>query len=163
MHVCVQTTGLWFRQCKTVVFRRFSVLTRRSMSVAVHRRFGRPCVYAATACLATGGATDSVHRRSQRTIQLQQRRIRFQRWFGGGEGLFSSLFLRIFRAPPGCPGVERQFSEPSTTKSSSLSRAPAQLIRSRLWAYTPRSVNVLQKQQQPSCRSSSSSPSRTRA
>ena len=29
----------------------------------------------------------------------------------------------MFRAPPDCPGVERQFLEPSTTKSSSLSRA----------------------------------------
>ena len=33
--------------------------------------------------------------------------------------------LGIFRAPPGRPGVERQFSEPSMTKSSLLSRAPA--------------------------------------
>ena len=43
----------------------------------------------------------------------------FQRGFGGDVG------LGIFRAPPGRPGVERQFSEPSMTKSSLLSRAPA--------------------------------------
>ena len=43
----------------------------------------------------------------------------FQRGFGGVVG------LGIFCAPPGRPGVERQFSEPSMTKSSLLSRAPA--------------------------------------
>ena len=43
----------------------------------------------------------------------------FQRGFGGDVG------LGIFRAPPGRPGVERQFSEPLMTKSSLLSRAPA--------------------------------------
>ena len=45
--------------------------------------------------------------------------------YGGGEWIFSRFF-RGFRAPPGCPRVERQFSEPSTTKRSLLSRAPAQ-------------------------------------
>ena len=34
--------------------------------------------------------------------------------------------FRIFRAPPGYPGVERQFSEPSMAKSSLPSRGPAQ-------------------------------------
>ena len=43
----------------------------------------------------------------------------FQRGFGGDVG------LSIFRAPPGRPGVERQFSEPSMMKSSLSSRAPA--------------------------------------
>ena len=43
----------------------------------------------------------------------------FQRGFGGDVG------LGFFRAPPGRPGVERQFSEPSVTKSSLLSRARA--------------------------------------
>ena len=38
---------------------------------------------------------------------------------------FGDVGLGIFRAPPGRPGVERQFSEPSMTKSSLLSRAPA--------------------------------------
>ena len=42
-----------------------------------------------------------------------------RRGFGGDVG------LGIFRGPPGRPGVERQFSEPSMTKSSLLSRAPA--------------------------------------
>ena len=28
--------------------------------------------------------------------------------YGGGEGIFGA-FCAIFRAPPGCPGVERQF------------------------------------------------------
>ena len=44
----------------------------------------------------------------------------------GGDEVFFSRFFRIFRAPPGRPGVERQFSEPLTMKSSSSSRAPAQ-------------------------------------
>ena len=35
-------------------------------------------------------------------------------------------FFRIFRAPPGCPGVERQFLETSMAKSSLPSRAPPQ-------------------------------------
>ena len=42
---------------------------------------------------------------------------------GAVDGFFSRIF-RGFRAPPGRPGVERQFLEPSMTKSSSLSRAP---------------------------------------
>ena len=50
----------------------------------------------------------------------------FQRGFGGDAG------VGIFRAPPGCPGVERQFSEPLMMKSSSSSRAPAQLVRGDL-------------------------------
>ena len=41
----------------------------------------------------------------------------FQRGFGGDVG------FGIVRAPPGRPGVERQFSEPSMTKSSLPSRA----------------------------------------
>ena len=42
----------------------------------------------------------------------------FQRGYGGDSR------VGIFRAPPGCPGVERQFLEPSMMKSSSSSRAP---------------------------------------
>ena len=42
---------------------------------------------------------------------------------GAVDGFFSRIF-RGFRAPPGCPGVERQFLEPSMVKSSSPSRAP---------------------------------------
>ena len=38
--------------------------------------------------------------------------------YGGDERGFWAVFFRIFRAPPGCPGVERQFLEPSMTKSS---------------------------------------------
>ena len=43
----------------------------------------------------------------------------FQRGFGGDVG------LGIFRAPPGRPGVERQFSEPSMMRNSLSSRANA--------------------------------------
>ena len=43
--------------------------------------------------------------------------------YGGDEGVLGP-FSVIFRAPPDCPGVERQFSEPSMAKSSSSLRAP---------------------------------------
>ena len=38
MHVAVQMTGLWFRQCITAVFRSCGALSRLSMSFAVHRQ-----------------------------------------------------------------------------------------------------------------------------
>ena len=47
-------------------------------AVAVHRRLDVPVIMQRRS-LAVGEASDSAHRRSQRTIQLQQRRIRFQR------------------------------------------------------------------------------------
>ena len=46
-------------------------------------------------------------------------------WRFGGCWVFSRIF-RGFRAPPGRPGVERQFSEPSSTHTCECSRAPAQ-------------------------------------
>ena len=42
-------------------------------------------------------------------FRSQQRRARFQQC---GDEWFLSAFVAIFRAPPGCPGVERQFSSP---------------------------------------------------
>ena len=33
MHVVVQMTGLWFRQCRTAVFRSCDALSRLSMSL----------------------------------------------------------------------------------------------------------------------------------
>ena len=42
---------------------------------------------------------------------------------GLSRGFGGDAVAGIFRAPPGCPGVERQFSEPSMMKSSSSSRA----------------------------------------
>ena len=38
VHVAVQMTGLWFRQCITAVFRSCGALSRLSMSFAVHRQ-----------------------------------------------------------------------------------------------------------------------------
>ena len=67
-------------------------------------------------------ASNSVHRRSSWTFQYAQRPGVFKRGFGGDVG------LGIFRAPPGRPAVERQFSEPSIMKSSLSSRAPAQFV-----------------------------------
>ena len=60
----------------------------------------------------------------------------FQRGFGGDAG------VGIYRTRPVCPGVERQFSEPSMMKSSSSSRAPAQLVRTDLSTLTFCSVNL---------------------
>ena len=59
----------------------------------------------------------------QRRVQLSPVGLPFMvaKRFDGFFGL-----LAIFRAPPGCPGVERQFSEPSMVKSSLPSRALAQ-------------------------------------
>ena len=87
-------------------------------------RCGRPCDLAATLsrcwrCLRISSSPDLVD------TQFAQRQVTV----GCGDGLFDA-FRVIFRAPPGCPGVERQFLEPSMTKSSSLSRAPLPI---RLW------------------------------
>ena len=46
------------------------------------------------------------------------------------------VFFRFFRAPPGCPRVQRQFSEPSTAKSSSLLRALARFHAQHLSTLT---------------------------
>ena len=51
-------------------------------------------------------------------------------------GVFLGGSDAFFRAPPGCPGVERQFLEPSTAKSSSLSRAPLPIRTVVTWTYT---------------------------
>ena len=87
--------------------------------------------------VSAGGASNSVHRQSLWTFQYAQR-----------QGAFSRVWRRCrvgpFRAPPGRPGVERQFSEPSMMKSSLSSRAPAQLAQ-RLWTYTFVSLQLVSK------------------
>ena len=70
----------------------------------------------------SGSAPDSVHRGIGGHSSSQQRQV-FDLPVAAMMGLFDA-FCVIFRAPPGCPGVERQFFEPSTMKSSSSSRAP---------------------------------------
>ena len=70
------------------------------------------------------GASDPVHR--QRSVDLPVCNEMGFFFMGMAAVKGFSRFVRFFRGPPGCPGVKRQFSEPSTTKSSSLSRAPAQ-------------------------------------
>ena len=47
-----------------------------------------------------------------------------------------SRFFRIFRAPPSHPGVERQFSEPSSTHTCECSRVPAQFHAQSLLTWT---------------------------
>ena len=53
------------------------------------------------------------------------------------KGLFDA-FCVIFRAPPGCPGVERQFFELSSAHNCECSRAPAgcQIMTVVRWTYT---------------------------
>ena len=90
-------------------------------------------------CRSSSGSRGRCHRFSSSPefvdLPVCNESLGFQRGYGGDAG------VGIFRAPPGCPGVERQFSEPSMMKSSSSSRALAQLVHSRLWTYTPRFVN----------------------
>ena len=61
-------------------------------------------VYDTRCCTMTGGLVDRM----------------LSAGYGGDEGFFG-LFQVIFRAPPGCPGVERHFTKPSMAKSSSSS------------------------------------------
>ena len=81
--------------------------------------YGRPCAYAATSglslwrCLRLSSSPELVD------IPVAENRGLRPGFCGGDVG------LGIFRAPPGRPGFERQFSEPSMTKSSLLSRALA--------------------------------------
>ena len=91
---------------------------------------GGPCDHAETVCLATWRCLRFSSFRSLRTFQLCNRDgYSVLHWvaenggYGGDEGFFWR-YWRIFRAPPVCPGVERQFLEPSTAKSSLPSRAP---------------------------------------
>ena len=85
------------------------------LAVAVHRKGVDVPVTVQRRSLAVGGATDSVHRLIWWTSQFALRQVAV----GCGDGLFDA-FCVIFRAPPGCPRVERQFLEPSMTKSSSI-------------------------------------------
>ena len=96
-----------------------AVLSRWSMSLFVQFIDGMDVAVIMQRCwVSCWRCLNSVHRQSSWTFQYAQRRG-FQRGFGCDEG------WAFFRAPPGRPGVERQFSEPSMTKSSLLSRAPA--------------------------------------
>ena len=65
--------------------------------------FGRPCDHTATVCRDTGSASDSFHRQSLQTLQFAVQWASWLWWRCGG----FLRFFRIFRAPPGFPGVER--------------------------------------------------------
>ena len=95
-----QTTGLWFRQYRKLWL----------PQVQCSDKVGRPCDYAATGRLATGGASDSVLAGICGHSSCRRDEFAFS-VDGGFKGVFSRIF-RIFRAPPDCPGVERQFSSP---------------------------------------------------
>ena len=69
-----------------------------------------------------GSASDSVHRWSWWTFSFATEMGTFQHMVPV-KGFFR-VFSAFFRAPPDCPGVERQFFEPPTMKSSSSSIAP---------------------------------------
>ena len=83
-------------------------------------RCGRPCEHAVTQsrswrCLRISSSPDMVD------IPVCTETGCFS--VGCDDRVFRRIW-RLFRAPPGCPGVERQFFEPSTMKISSSSRAP---------------------------------------
>ena len=111
---CVQTAGV--QTCRKLCCFTVAVLDKAvDVPVIKQRR------------LRSGSVPDSVHRQTPWTFQLCNRLA--YGGYGGDvflwawDGVFGGIDA-FFRAPPGCPGVERQFLEPSTTKSSSLSRAP---------------------------------------
>ena len=81
-----------------------AVLTRWSMSLFLQfiDGCGRRCDHAATS------VSDSVHRQSSWTFQLYNR-DGYDAFSRAAMKGFSAFFLAIFRAPPRCPGVERQF------------------------------------------------------
>ena len=98
------------RQCRKLW--RFCTSTRWTMSLMCRSSFGSR---------NSGGGSDSVHRRS-RGPPVLNRDGSFQQGYGGGDGFFGGF--SAFSRSSGRPGVERQLSEPSMTKSSSSSRAP---------------------------------------
>ena len=77
---------------------------------------GRPCAYAATSGLSLEVPQTQFIARAGGHSSYRDSGLR--RGFCGGD-----VGLGIFRAPPGRPGGERQFSEPSMTKSSLWSKA----------------------------------------
>ena len=79
--------------------------------------YGRPCAYAATLGLLLEVPQTQFIARAGGHSSCRE--------FGLSARVGGDVGLGIFRAPPGRPGVERQFSEPSMAKSSLLSRAPA--------------------------------------
>ena len=72
--------------------------------------------------LAVGSASESVHRLIWWTSQFATETGLLSA-VGCDEGVLRRI-LRHFRAPLGCPRVERRFFEPSMMKRSSSSRAP---------------------------------------
>ena len=76
----------------------------------------------------SGSASDSVHRQSLQTFQFaaemgtHRANCAAFRRLATMKGVLA--VFRIFRAPLGCPGVERQFSESSMAKSSLSSSSP---------------------------------------
>ena len=91
----------------------------RSVTGAGHRRFSRPCDHAAT--FAQWKCPAFSFRRRRWTFQLCNREG--DSTYDGGEGFFRRI-LRHFSRSSGCPGVERQFFELSSTHNCECSRAP---------------------------------------
>ena len=93
--VGVQTTGFWFRQCRKLWL----------PQVQCSDKAGRPCDYAATGRLATGGASDSVLAGVCGHFSCHRDEFAFS-VDGGVEGAlrgFSAFFVLL----PVSPGVER--------------------------------------------------------
>ena len=90
-------------------------------AVGAHRQGGRrPCCAGRRSGLGTVEVPQIQFVARVVDLQFSTETGAFSRVTGAVKG-FLAVF-RIFRAPPGCPRVERQFSEPSMTKSSSSSR-----------------------------------------
>ena len=121
----------WSRSCRT---------SNKVIDVpddAVHRRFSRLCDHAATVATVEVPQIQLSPVIVDIPVVQQRRELDFTAVLvmAAVQGCFRG-FSAFFRAPPGCPGLQRQFSEPSTTKSSSLSRAPAQLLAQSLLTLT---------------------------
>ena len=99
---------------------------------------GRPCNHAATRCLFNSrGASDSLHRQSRgHSCCTTETGTMLRAGFimAAVKGFFDA-FCVFFSRSSGCPGVERQFSEPSSTHTCECSRAPAQFHAQSLWTY----------------------------
>ena len=93
-------------------------------AVCAHRQGGRcPCCAGRRSGLGTVEVPQIQFIARVVELQFSTETGAFSRVMAAVKG-FLEVFPHFSRAPPDCPGVECQFSEPSMTKSSSSSRAP---------------------------------------
>ena len=75
--------------------------------------------------LYSGSASDYLHRQSHGHPVVQQRMVLNYCGYGGDDVMAVGWGFGHFLRSSGCPGVERQFFEPSSTHTCECSRAPA--------------------------------------